>query len=133
MNNVFRRLVALLVFLGLQAIALEVSLWAFFRLHQDYDAEMWRYTQLLKQNVPDERGHIHRANGSAKLMGVGLATDGLGLRAAARSSIPEPGPRELLVVGDSFTLGWGVEASEAYPALLDRCASAHNAGVGNYN
>ncbi len=126
----------------LQLALLELVLTVFFAYRQDYDAEMWKYTRDLKINVSDARAHVHRASGSAKLMGVEVSTNKLGLRD------PEPTPDwnrndkslAVLALGDSFTLGWGVEAASAYPALLQHHCEGHlwdrtvvNAGIGNYN
>lgn len=127
-----KRLAAAAIFLVLQLLALELSLAIFFRVKQDYDAEMWKYTRDLKRNVADARGHVHVANGSAKLMGVEIRTNELGLRAPPASEL---GAR-LLVAGDSFTLGWGVEEDKSFPALLGVACSGkrvRNLGVGNYN
>lgn len=132
MRKLAFRALAVLAFLGVQLLALELVLWAFFSFHQDYDAEMWRYTRLLKRNVPDARGHVHAVSGSAKLMGVEVRTNSLGLRGP---EVGELGSR-LLVAGDSFTLGWGVKEEEAYPAVIGAACGGLkpvNMGVGNYN
>lgn len=74
--------------------------------------------------VPDveERLRLERADGTV-IYDFTLATDALGLRSAARSGRPEAAhegrPRAAVhCVGDSFTLGWGVEAGHSYPARL---------------
>lgn len=127
-----KKLLGILVFVALQVFLLELILSVFFSLHQDYDAEMWKYTRDLKANVPDPRGHVHALSGSAKLMGVKVRTNSLGHRGPE----PKPGARHLLVAGDSFTLGWGVEEEATYSALLqNECPGREvaNLGVGNYN
>jgi len=48
-----------------------------------------------------------------------IVTDGFGNR---QDSLGAPGPEESLVVlvGDSYTFGWGVNGDESYPAYLDQ-------------
>jgi hypothetical protein len=137
-------------FLAVQLFALEIVLMIFFSLKQDYDAEMWKYTRDLKINVSDARAHVHRANGSAKLMGVEVEIGNEGLRSF---DLPPPDalggwgpgthslPYFVLTMGDSFTLGWGVENDKTYPSLMLKGCKIKgltepwvvNAGVGNYN
>jgi len=70
---------------------------------------------------------------------VHITTNSLGLRG------PEIGPkpagvRRVLALGDSFTFGHAVEASEAWPAVLQELLAARggpryevvNAGIGGY-
>ena len=136
------RAFALALFVVIQLLALELSLAAFFWLKQDYDAEMWKYTRDLKRNVSDARGHVHVLNGSAKLMGVEVRTNSLGLRDEEARLVARSHGRLIqnaLVVGDSFTLGWGVEQAHTFASLLKGCGDSNyelstvNGGVGNYN
>lgn len=54
-----------------------------------------------------------------------VETDGRGLR---RSPSRENGPR-LLVLGDSFAEGWGVEAKDSFAGLLGQTYPVWNAGI----
>jgi lysophospholipase L1-like esterase len=109
-----------------------------FHWHQDYDVEMWKYNRLLKHSVSDPRAHVHIPGKSARLMGVEVATNSLGLRN------PELGEKQayrIAVFGDSFTLGWGVSEEETYVRALERLLRQDcelpveliNLGIGNYN
>ena len=52
--------------------------------------------------------------------GVNFRTDAMGLRAPTRGT--EPTSKDLprmLILGDSFVEGWGVEYEESFPAILD--------------
>lgn len=66
---------------------------------------------------------------------VAVAIDARGFR-ADRAGSPDPPPEapRIVAVGDSFTFGQGVEAREAFPALLERRLGARvfNLGVPGY-
>jgi lysophospholipase L1-like esterase len=66
--------------------------------------------------------------------------NGLGYRGVERERIKDPGVLRILLVGDSFAYGQGVDASEALPAALERVLGASgrrvevlNFGVPGYN
>jgi len=69
-----------------------------------------------------------------------LTTNSLGMRGAEPSREPEPW-KDLLFLGDSFTMGYGVTDGEEFPALVaerlrgrfapERPVRVWNAGVGN--
>jgi lysophospholipase L1-like esterase len=71
---------------------------------------------------------------------VSITTDDRGFR-VARDATAEAAGFRILAVGDSLTFGWGVEATEAWPAVLaakldrlvDRNVAFVNAGVSGYN
>ena len=67
------------------------------------------------------------------------ATNAQGLREDHAFGPPAPGRPRLLVLGDSFTFGWGVDGAQAFPHLLDGHRAAGggtvesvNAGVPGY-
>lgn len=70
-----------------------------------------------------------------------VRTNSLGLRDRERQLQAAPGTVRLAVLGDSFTFGFGVEAEEAYPAVLERLLIEEigprfevlNFGVGGYS
>lgn len=104
---------------------------------QNYVIEMWRYANLLKQKSDNPAiGHTHKPNQSARLQGVDIRINSLGLRGAELSSDTEVKHR-VAVVGDSVALGWGVQESETLSGQLGRLLGAEyeviNAGVGNMN
>ncbi len=80
----------------------------------------WSRSDLLPN--AEERLRLERGDGTV-IYDFTLATDELGLRSAARGGRPpavlDGRPRAAVhCIGDSFTLGWGVEAGSSYPALL---------------
>ncbi|MBS1105929.1 MAG: putative GDSL-lipase [Deltaproteobacteria bacterium] len=50
---------------------------------------------------------------------VGVRVNALGMRGAEQPLEKPPGTRRLLVLGDSFAFGWGVEDAETFPARLE--------------
>jgi lysophospholipase L1-like esterase len=49
-----------------------------------------------------------------------LRTNGKGFPGREAAYGPHPGTYRIVALGDSSTFGWGVEAEEAYPAVLER-------------
>ncbi|MEA2950810.1 MAG: hypothetical protein QOJ96_330 [Alphaproteobacteria bacterium] len=105
-----------------------------------YDLEMWKYARDLKQIASNPGiGHEHRPNSQAELMGVAVNINSKGLR---EREIPYKRTSDLriLMLGDSFTEGWGVPFELTFSKRIERLYAAHgiaaeviNAGVGNYN
>lgn len=106
-----------------------------------YHLEMWKYAVFLKEVAPDPAiGHQHKANSQARLMGVDVSINALGMR---DSEVPTeaPGKARVLMLGDSITFGWGVPQAETVAARLGPRLSelsgepveVLNSGVGNYN
>jgi lysophospholipase L1-like esterase len=106
----------------------------------NYDIEMWRYANELKQKSDDPQIDFdHRRSQSALLQGTEIRLNSFGLRG------PEIGPlqhgqRRILFLGGSITLGWGVPEQDTVEARLERMlddsgngAQVLNGGVGNYN
>src|ERR1700727_1941155 len=103
---------------------------------------MWRYATHLKIQTPDLRSHIHRRSTDAKLMNEDVRINSLGLR---EREIPLEKPHgifRILAIGDSFTMGWGVNAENTFTRVAEKSLNAApssnpvqiiNAGVGNYN
>jgi lysophospholipase L1-like esterase len=118
---------------------------AYVRLAVDdgmqFDLEMWKYAKEIKQIDPDPLiGHRHAANRSALLMGVMVATNSKGLRDREFTFDKPVGVRRIVMLGDSFTEGWGVAAPDVFSKRIerryaDRGAKVEvlNTGVGNWN
>ncbi len=105
---------------------------------KNYNIEMWRYARLLKARSPDpDLGHEHRPNTSARLQGVQIRINSLGMRGAEPELEKHPGEKRILVLGSSNTLGWGVREDETMAAYLQKGLEGRavvlNAGIGNYN
>jgi lysophospholipase L1-like esterase len=77
------------------------------------------------------------------LYGVNISTNSLGFRSDREySQAKKENVTRILVIGDSITLGWGVNYKQTYPKLLenflnkgskDKQYEVINTGVGNYN
>jgi lysophospholipase L1-like esterase len=106
-----------------------------------FDLEMWRYASAIKrQSANPAIGHEHTPNTRAHLMGADVAISSQGLRDREFTLTPPPGRTRILMLGDSLTFGWGVEAHETYSKRLEAMLqqAGHdveviNTGVGNYN
>src|SRR5262245_50818881 len=105
----------------------------------NFDLEMWKYANQVKQRSADPLiGHEHRPNAHARLMGVDVDINSLGYRGGEISIGRTPGVRRILMLGDSFTEGWGVPVDETVSRRLEilfgqrgMAAEVVNAGVGN--
>ncbi|MBC8501284.1 MAG: SGNH/GDSL hydrolase family protein [DPANN group archaeon] len=122
---------------------LEILLRSTYSLYSNYNTEMWRYSSELKQKSSyPGLGHEHVPNKTSFLYGVEIKTNSLGLRANKEYKIPKPrGIKRILILGDSITMGWGVEYNNTYPKVLETLLNKNtnqtyeviNTGVGNYN
>ena len=104
-----------------------------------YDVEMSRYALELKVDSPNPLiGHHHKPQSHANLMGVTISTNSDGFR-DDEYPLQRTDKRRIIFLGDSLTLGWGVEKEQTFEHLLesqlDEKAPSEviNLGVGNYN
>lgn len=102
----------------------------------NYDIEMWKYSNELKQLSENELiGHIHKKNSSSMLQSVEIRTNSLGLR--GDESLLTCCDRSVLFLGSSITLGWGVQekftVSEVLNSKFQNKIAFLNGGIGNYN
>jgi len=119
-----------------------------FRRSMDFDMEMWKYATQIKIPSSDPRvAHEHRPNAKAFLMGVDVTTNSFGLRDKERPKEKPAHTYRIVALGDSITMGWGVEQNMTYSMQLERMLNARppqafplglnyevlNLGVGNYN
>jgi hypothetical protein len=117
--------------------AFEVALRVVFWRSLDFGMEMWKYAVALKRPVADPNlGFVHAPSTSAFLMGVDVRISSQGLRDREYSIAKPAGVYRVLMLGDSTTLGWGVNAADTAAKILERQLGAGfeviNAGVGNY-
>ncbi len=131
----FLAVVPLLIFLVVSEIFLRIYL----TKNIFYDVEMSRYALTLKVDSPNPLiGHHHRPSSEARLMGVTINTNADGFR-DDEYPVEKGARRRVMFLGDSLTLGWGVEKEETFEHLLEQDLSAKspaeviNLGVGNYN
>ena len=123
-------------------LALEaVTRVVFDRNGMHFGIEMWKYARDVKQRsaIP-AMGHEHAPHRQARLMGVDVRTNSLGLREREFAQEKTPGVRRVLVLGDSMTFGWGTAVADTYPKVLEGLLNRRkaryeviNGGVGNYN
>lgn len=104
-----------------------------------YDIEMTHYANSMKVNAKDPLiNHEHKPNSSAVLMGVPININSDGLR-DREHTLDKQGKYRIIFLGDSLTLGWGVEESKTFKHLLEsrlnetRPTDILNFGIGNYN
>ena len=133
----------LMVICSVAVVAASVEV--FVRLVVDdgmqFDLEMWKYARDVKQIATDPLiGHAHRPNAQARLMGVDVKINSKGLRDREIPYERAPSTVRILMLGDSFTEGWGVPFEQTFSKRIERLyaergmkAEVINAGVGNYD
>jgi lysophospholipase L1-like esterase len=127
-----QRVLALLgcsgLLLGLAVVELVLRLGSF-------GGARWQPDDLILRQAGKMPRHYMRPNYAGRLRGpefdVAGRTNSLGLRGGTPRA---DGTAPILMLGDSFTFGWGVEEAEAFPALVEHKlgASVINAGVPGY-
>jgi lysophospholipase L1-like esterase len=120
----------------------------FFHQSMNFDMEMWRYANTLKQKSSNpDLGHEHRPSKTAFLMGVQVDTNSHGMRDNEASFKKGENVFRIVLLGDSLTMGWGVPQNQLYAHLLEvelnqippdgfrkgTRFEVLNFGVGNYN
>ncbi len=120
-------------------LLLEICARVYLQYHLVYDVEMSRYTMVLKLDSPDRHiGHVQKPNAQAKLMGVRIRTNSDGFRGPDHP-IARSTKKRLIFLGDSLTLGWGVEEQDTFTDILESKlntiapAEIINTGAVNYN
>jgi hypothetical protein len=104
---------------------------------ENYVIEMWRYAKELKVVSQDPAlGHVHTPNSSAQLQNIEVKINSLGMR-GPEPDLKDPGRTNVLLLGSSITLGWGVSEDETMRSRLESKLGADyqvlNGGIGNYN
>jgi lysophospholipase L1-like esterase len=140
-RKIVSNLLATLIGVAIAVLCMEVAVRAFFDDGKQFDLEMWKYALEVKGISSDPLiGHNHRPNRQAFLMGVQFDTNSKGLRDREFSYEKPAGRLRIMMLGDSFTVGWGAKFDETFPKRIERMyadrgiqAEAINTGVGNYN
>ena len=95
-------------------------------------ASFYRYDELLGwAQVPDQRGRLR-----ARDFNVSVVTDSSGLRDNETTVERAAGRHRMLVLGDSYGWGWGVERSDRFSEILETRLSGWeviNASVPGYS
>jgi lysophospholipase L1-like esterase len=117
----------------------ELALRVYLSRNIFYDMEMSRYALTLKSDSPNPLiGHHHKPNSEAHLMGVDLRINGDGFR-DDDYPVEKREKRRIMFLGDSLTLGWGVEKEDTFEHHLEQAldtlspSEVINLGTGNYN
>ena len=125
-------------------VLLEIGVRIVMSNGMNFDVEMWKYATRLKTVSPNyEIAHEHVPNSSAHLMGADVEINSKKLRDKEYAYEKPAGVTRILMLGDSLTFGWGVEAQDTTSKILERELNANapngrrfeviNTGVGNYN
>lgn len=103
------------------AIFFELGLRLLYPLYANYNTEMWRYCAEFKQRSDLlNMGHEHKPNKHGILYGVEVKTNSRGFRADKDYDASKPdNVIRILVLGDSITMGWGVNYKDTYPFILE--------------
>jgi lysophospholipase L1-like esterase len=134
----------LVIFLAAVFLALlfgESAVRLLYRTIANYNMEMWRYASDLKQPMANPRLPFHHfPDKEGDYYGVHIKTNSMGFRYREITFAKPEGTKRILLLGDSFTLGWGVPFEETYSSLLEKYLNQKekrtevvNLGVGNYN
>jgi hypothetical protein len=120
---------------------LELTVRFVFDDGMQFDLEMWKYAVEIKTVSDDPLiGHLHAPNRHARLMGVDFATNSQGWRDREFAVGRSAGVTRIVMLGDSFTAGWGAPYEDTFSKQLERLyndkgikAEVINTGVGNWN
>lgn len=112
----------------------------FYHQLSNYNLEMWRYAVALKKPLPYKKLPFHHyANKEGDFYGVHIGTNSLGFR-DNEIAAKKKNKKRILLLGDSFTLGWGVPFEATFSELLENklnedgdSTEVINMGTCNYN
>jgi lysophospholipase L1-like esterase len=118
----------------------EISVRVYLAFNTVYDVEMTRYSNDIKVSSDGGQVFEHRPLAAARLMDVDLSINSDGLR-DQEYPIESERAHRMIFLGDSLTLGWGVEQEDTFESLLEERFNAQgrgqveilNFGIGNYN
>ena len=106
-HKIVSNVLATLFGVAIAVLCMEVAVRTFFDDGKQFDLEMWKYALEVKGISSDPLiGHNHRPNRHAFLMGVQFDTNSKGLRDREFSYEKPPGKLRIMMLGDSFTVGW---------------------------
>jgi lysophospholipase L1-like esterase len=138
----YGRALALVGYIALFCVvAGEIGIRALYDSFRNYSMEVWRYAADLKQPLSDDRLPFHHVpNRCGTYYGQEISTNSLGFRGCECDACKPIGKRRIVCLGDSFTLGWGVQLEQTFPKRLERMLNETdgsfeiiNMGIGNYN
>jgi hypothetical protein len=141
MKKTLQGLALTIVTLALCAIVGELAVRVVYSRIADYNLEMWRYTSSVKVGNPNPRlPFFHAANRKGFYYGAEIQTNSFGFRDRDYPVQRVPGTKRIIMLGDSFALGWGVPFDSTFSKRLEGLfrdggepTEVINLGVGNYN
>jgi lysophospholipase L1-like esterase len=135
-------ILVLVIVLLVMTAGFEIVLHLGYPLYDNFNTEMWRYsTEIKKPSNLVGVSHEHQPYKESVLYGVNVRTNSFGFRDQELLLPKPPGMKRILLLGDSVTLGWGVDVNEGYADVLEaklnsggkRQYEVINTAVGNYN
>jgi len=132
----FAAYVALFCFLAGEIVAR-----VFYGHFADFNMEMWRYAREMKSPLPYEKLPFHHVPyHQGHFYGVTIKTNSLGFRDREYDIEKPKNKKRIILLGDSFTLGWGVSFEKTFAKQLETMLNRRqgaweviNMGAGNYN
>lgn len=135
----YKEILAVIISLAIFFLCGEFLIRLYLRNKLIYDVEMARYAMSLKADSSNPLiGHVHKPNKTARLMGVTVSSNSDGFR-DKEYPLQKKDKYRIIFLGDSLTLGWGVEKEDIFKAILEREINKRfpteiiNFGTGNYN
>ena len=124
-------------------ILAEFGLRFYLKFTSIYGLEMHKYAKELKEPSKIEGlTHQHKPNSEATLMGVNVKINDFGIRDNFTPRPKEKNEYRILVLGNSITMGWGVQYDYIFTTLFENKLNETysnlrfeviNSGIGNYN
>jgi lysophospholipase L1-like esterase len=141
MKRLFQNLALVLASLILCAVFGEIAVRILYPRIANYNMEMWHYASKVKQRTSNPKlPFLHAPNRSGFFYGAEIQTDSVGFRDRDYPVARVPGKRRIMLLGDSFTLGWGVPFDSMFSKQLEKLLNQNgqpteviNTGVGNTN
>ncbi len=139
MKSFYKKIIILLTTLLICFLLGELFIRLYLRHKIIYDIEMSRYSLSLKTDSDNPLiGHVHKPNSSVRLMGVMVNINSDGFR-DKEYAVRKSDKYRVIFLGDSLTLGWGVEQKDTFENILEQELNRSypteiiNFGTGNYN
>ncbi|MDO8281316.1 MAG: GDSL-type esterase/lipase family protein [Thermodesulfovibrionia bacterium] len=141
MKKILFSLIAFIIICTMLFLFGEFSIRAFYPRFSNYNMEMWRYAAEIKQPLDNKRLPFHHyPNKEGVYYNAKIKTNSMGFRDFEYTLKKPEDKKRIVFIGDSFTLGWGVEFEDIYSKKLEKSLNENqnsyeviNMGVGNYN
>lgn len=138
-KNPLKKILAFLTAFIIFLLFGELLIRIYLHYYTVYDIEMTRYGLYMKKESDNPKIVFeHRPNSSMKLMNVMVNINSDGLR-NREYPVERDNKYRIIFLGDSLTLGWGVDENETFANILEEKLNSRfpteiiNFGIGNYN